>query len=540
MTHPQRSSQRSRVTAPLSGTLGRTPLVQLLVFLARREKSGTLSIQVDGQESRVLFEDGAPAKAFTPWPVPYLGALLMRMGLLDALTYDETLTEARRSSSLHGAVLLERGVVAASSLQGALREQTGLRILEVFRRYGAASTFEFRANEDLLASWGGESTPVDPWRLLWCGSSLRSADPAAPEVLSMLGDIPVTVRPDAPLHRFGFGPQEHRAIQWMQSHPSSIERLLRTPWLPAERMQNMLHVLFLTRCLAFHAPPVDGAGGTDASDVRRESFPTVPRSGTMPRVSVPISIPASAPAAPTPEQVAPDGSGIGHARTAPDWGGHELEPASDAHDPPSRRTPRMRELQASVRRIYKAPSSRPPAPPRMPTPPPPPAESVGATSPASHPPSAFDAMRLLRDVRDERRHGDLAQAESLARKALEACPSDPLIRTELAWILALQPQRRQMGDLGEPLDLAREAIRQNPELDGPHFVQGIVFQALGLHKQAYQSFRQALANNRRCVDAATQLETYARRYRETGSLEPGPGSTPPSRLGAVLSRFFKA
>jgi len=116
--------------APLSGTLGRTPLVQLMVFLARREQSGTLFIRVEGQESRILFEDGAPAKAYTPWPVPHLGALLMRMGLLDALTYDETLAEARRSSSLHGTVLLERGEVDARSLQCALREQTGLRILE--------------------------------------------------------------------------------------------------------------------------------------------------------------------------------------------------------------------------------------------------------------------------------------------------------------------------------------------------------------------------------------------------------------------------
>ena len=509
--------------------------MQLLVFLARRERSGTLSIRVEGRESLILFEDGAPAKAYTPWSVPYLGALLMRMGLLDALTYDETLTEARRSSSLHGTVLLERGVVDARSLQCALREQTGLRILEVFRRYAASSTFEFRANEDLLAGWGAESTPVDPWRLLWCGSSLRSADPAAPEALSMLGDIPVTVRPDAPLHRFGFGPQEHRAIQWMQSHPSAIVRLSHMPWLPAERMQTMLYVLFLTRCLAFHAPPVAGAGGTDAGEPLRESFPTVPRSGTMPRVSVPVSLPASVPAAPPSEQVVPNASSIADAHNR---GEHGLEPSSDAHEPPSRRTPRMRELNASVRRIYDAPSSRPPAPPRTPSPPP--AQSVSASSPASNPPPAVEAMRLLRDVRDERLHGDPAQAESLARRALEACPTDPLIRTELAWILALQPKRRQVGDLSEPLELAKEAMGQNPKLDGPHCVQGIVYQALGLHKKAYQSFQRAVANNRRCLDAATQLNIYARRYRETGSLEPGPESASPSRLGAVLSRFFKA
>ena len=508
MTHAQRTPDRTPAASCFSGTLGTSPLAHVLVSLARKEKTGTLSVLVEGTESLVLFEHGAPAKAHTPWPVPYLGVLLARMGVLDEAAYEETLTEARRSRSLHGSVLLERGLVSRSALDDALREQTALRVLEVFRRYSAASTFEFHPNHDFLAQWGAESTPVDPWRVLWYGCSMRSVDPAAVKTLSLLGDEPVTIRPDAALHRFGFGPSEHRALHWMRSHPSSIQSFFEANWLPADRMQTLLYVLFLTHCLAFPAPSTERPHGTPSDQARRRS-PAVPASGTMPRVSE-----SSIPSAPS----APQSSTAGFRDMAPVSGKCEgsREPFSDAGDSLSGSNPRRSALQASLRRIYKSPSTCPPAPE----------------------PPLVDAARLLADAQDERRLGDLTNAEVHARQALEARPSDPLIQTELGWILALQPKRRQVGDLGEALQLAKDAIRKNPDLDGPYCVQGIIYQALGMHEQAYRSFRKAVAINRRCSDAITELDVYKRRHRETGSLEPSPESAP-SGLGGVLSRLFK-
>jgi len=150
-----------------------------------------------------------------------------------------------------------------------------------------------------------------------------------------------------------------------------------------------------------------------------------------------------------------------------------------------------------------------------------------------------DVDALLREAQEERRIGNFAEAEALARTALEARRSDPHVKTELAWSLALQPQRRQTGDLGEPLQLAKEAIAQNPNLDGPLCVQGIIYQALGMHEEAYRSFRRARANNPRCVEATNQLNAYTARHRETGSLEPRPESARPSGLVAALSKLFK-
>lgn len=261
--------------------------------------------RVQGMESRIVFLRGAPAKARVPWPLPFLGDVLLRMGAIDPSTRDQSLAEARHANLLHGQVLLRRGHVDRDTLEEALREQLTQRVLELFRRHDAASTFALQLKTDGLADWGGDPTPVDPRYLVWHGSSERAADPQVQATLSVLGDTPVVVSRDADLTRFGFGAAEMSVASWLQAHPTTVHGLVGKEWLSPDRTKALLYVLFLTRSLAFRE-------ATAAPDPRQHR--AAPSSGTMSRVA--------------------------------DQNGCE----EDAQEPKSER---MEGLKASVRRIYR-------------------------------------------------------------------------------------------------------------------------------------------------------------------------------------------
>lgn len=487
-------------TPGMSGSLGATPLAQLIIHLARLELTGTLAVGVHAREKpcKIVFDRGDPSKAYTPWRVAYLGEVLVRTGKIDATTHDQTLDAARLARRPHGTVLLERGLVDARTVAEARRAQTVYRLVEVFRRYGQQSTFMFYPGEDGLAGWGGgEGEPVDPWYAAWRGISSRGVvDAAVAETLSFLGQTPVTIRPDAPIGRFGFEADVEQMVRWLSENPMLVEELLKVDWMNGDRTKLGLYVLFLTHCLAFRDPI---RAGESRMDPPRRFEPAVPRSGTMPRVT-PSPLPRAPSSKPSPLPRPPSS-----------------KPSPLPHAPSSK--PASRAVG----------SSRPPTP----------VSSTPPSRPSAPAPSSqqLEADRLLRKARRKRSDGELDRAEELARQALAATPSMPEVSAELALILALQPEKQALGDLGEPLTLAEAAIKQAPGLGTAHYARGIVHQALGFHEEAYKDFRRAVRANRPCPEALPQLEAYIARHRKTGALDSDDDAS--SRRGGVLSNLFK-
>jgi len=512
----------------LSGSLGATPLAQLIVHLARFELTGTLVLNINPGEKpcKIVFEQGAPTKAYTPWKVAYLGEVLFQMQKLDASTHDWTLEHARRARCPHGAVLLEAGLVDQATLTTALRAQTEDRVEEMFRRYSESSSFSFYPDEDGLEGWGGgDGTPVDPWHVVWRGVSSRAVvDAAVAETLSLLDQSPVAIRPDAQVERFGFDPDVAQVTRWLSVHPISVADLLTVIGIDTDRMKLCLYVLFLAHCLAFRDPACADAPRAGLDPFGRQYAPAAARSGTMERVSAPSDRPAE------------PGTG-------------SSPPSSNV---PSSRLEQVRERLAAARAscppMAPPPTSRPPEPApsepsRASTAAPPPADATPPDGPSSEAggPSSLrvEADRQLRNARRKRSDGELELAERYAREALAARPNAPEINAELAVILALQPEKQALGDLGEPLDLADAAIRAAPGLGIAHYARGVVHQALGFHKQAYKDFQKAVRGAPPCTAAAAELQAYVRRYRETGALDPAGDSAESSRRGGVLSNLFK-
>src|SRR5215475_4501936 len=97
----------SAALAPTAeGTLAKTPLVHLVVYMADRGLSGSIAFRDREAEHVVLFRGGSPAKVRTGEQVAPLGRILFELGLLDEEALNESLRELGTPGELHGQVLL--------------------------------------------------------------------------------------------------------------------------------------------------------------------------------------------------------------------------------------------------------------------------------------------------------------------------------------------------------------------------------------------------------------------------------------------------
>jgi tetratricopeptide (TPR) repeat protein len=457
-----------------AGSLENISFSQLLVYLESRSLTGSLWLYDRHQDSTVSIVRGAPAKVRTTLEVPTLGQVLMDLGHIDQRMNDETLLFAQRGGGLHGAVLMACGLLDKAALEEGLRHQTARRLIEIIRTVGSSTRFAFYRDVDLLVSWGGvETTRIDPWWLMWMGNRERKADRSVRSVLEALGRERVVIRSDADLDRFGFDDGEREFLFWWSERPAAIGRLLVYPRLPKERIAHLVAVLFLTNNLAYH----DAAAGE--SQRPPESVPAKARN------RAPASRPVQETPAPAKERMKQAYQSV-------------IEPVERQHDQPAPKRNRTHsELDLS---------------------------------------RCAEALRLSKLSLDALGRGQFEKAEQLGSQALALMPANAALKTEYAWVASHLPARRKIGDLGDLLDLLREATEAEPALDRAYFVRGTILEHLGLHQNAYAEYRAAFARNPRNVEAAAKLRDYVQRIKRFGT--PDPGARKPDQQG-VFARLWK-
>ncbi len=543
-----------------AGKLSVAPLAHLFVYLDQNAWSGSLWLFDDRQDSMVQFVHGAPAKAKTTLQVPHLGELLMDLGLIGQKAYDETIPFALRGGGLHGAMLVACGMLDAKGLETGLREQTALRLIELFRNVGPSTRFAFYRDVDLLASWGGpELTPVDPFWTLWWGTHARGLDESVWSALELLEDDLIVLDPRAEFERFGFGPAERRFLAWWGEQGMSLGALLSYDGLPRDVVASLVFVLFLTRNLAYEealptqvrdAPSEARPEMDSVTDLfERPSPADMSEEGTVagPKLSDPTLDTGRPSGMLTVEDqnrdmhisvVFDEGDGV-YEKTEraavalpPPPRPEEPEPsAMDEPEPPGS-TRMTQAFQTLLDPLEQADAEEPP-PPRGPT-----HSELDLAQSA-------EAMQLSSKSHEALRQGDVQEAERLAAAALELLPTNAVLKTDYAWAASLLPARRRIGDVGDLLDLLHEATDQDPALDSPYYVRGTIYQYLGLHAQAYAEFRSAFARNAHHAQAAAKIQEYVDRIQRTGSVDPDadPGKDEAggisSRAGALLSKLWK-
>ena len=207
-----RATQRPSPAA--SGTLGKTPLLHLLVYALEKKLEGTMDIvSPDHRVASVLFVGGEPAKAHLSEPVLYLGQVLLELGYMTAEVLDHALAELEDvrgagARPLCGEFLGIKALVDPASVEAAFREQIARRL-----RYVASmppeTTYAYYDGFDALRGIGVDSPRgVDPLPMLWplLGDSAPRAHIDA--ALARVSGASLRIAKSADLARLGLGAAE--------------------------------------------------------------------------------------------------------------------------------------------------------------------------------------------------------------------------------------------------------------------------------------------------------------------------------------------
>ena len=185
-----------------TGTLAKTPLAHLLVYLDQKQLSGTLAVwpdvvnEADRKQDRVLFLKGRPVAGRLMEP-----AKSLRDGLLK-LFYRSEAPYAFYESNLLG------------------------------------------SGEDRL------NGRIDSYSLI--AESLRTTarDNVVDEVLARVGSMRLRVQPKAELARFELVAEERAVLELLLAEPSSLAQLQQGSSLPVARCKRLVYLLLISKTVA--------------------------------------------------------------------------------------------------------------------------------------------------------------------------------------------------------------------------------------------------------------------------------------------------
>ncbi len=247
-----------------TGTLSKTPLPHLLVYLEQKQLSGTLAI----------------------WPdVPQQG-------------------EIRQDRIL----LLKGRPVAGRLIEPAKTLREGL--LKLF--YRSEAPYAFYEGNLLGGAEERLNGRIDPLSLI--AESLRSTarEEVVADVLSRVGTSRLRVQPKVDLARFELVPEERGLIELLMAEPASVSDLVSGSSLPEVRGRRLLYLLLITKTVA----PYEESSSSASSG----SFRGIPAIAPPARpATAPVVVTPSAAANPSPvAQLLPDAADSSAPPVAPE------------------------------------------------------------------------------------------------------------------------------------------------------------------------------------------------------------------------------
>jgi hypothetical protein len=255
-----------KVAATARGTLGKTPLAHLLVYVLDHSLTGTLVITpLDGGaiQHGVYFELGSAVRAWIPPGVAPLGAMLVECGYLGQEQLgDPSLFLASDNEPVLEAELVRGGWVSTDQIEIARGLQLVRRVEPLFR-LPESSEYAFFANVDLVAPYvGAVSGVVPPLELVLIGLRHRGGDAMRERLLARLGNEPLSIAQGMRGTGFGYDVDEASVFEAIALGGPSLPELLANPLLDPEVVRRVVYLLLLTRGLvvgspASQRPPID-------------------------------------------------------------------------------------------------------------------------------------------------------------------------------------------------------------------------------------------------------------------------------------------
>jgi curved DNA-binding protein CbpA len=554
----------------LTGTLASTPLVTLLVYALDHRLTGTLVLeQPSGHKHAVLLHDGAPAKARLAEGGIFLGEVLIALGKLTESDHQLTLQQATSEQRLHGAVLLDAGLVDEASLKEALREQLAQKLAymaelepeSVWGYYDRTNYLERYGAPELLRGRALASI----WRLVQAQSDSDRVD----EIIARIGGGVLMLHQQAPISRFHFGRREQAVIDVLRAKPQPYDELLARDLVAPALLAKLVYMLAITRQLEVGSPDLLPLGSSEPPSSAKPLAPVAP--AEQPPEIFRRPSPAPEPA-PTPDSgalapelhafrleikeklaqeenyyqllsVSPQSEATeihqSYLRLAKKWHPDRLGPEyADVREAVMRIFSRMTEAQQTLcdvvkRREYDQRDRRA----------------------AREAEEAEQVHRILRGATSFQRaeillkRNNLPMAEEEARKAIADDPGQPEYRALLAWLEA----QKAGADPNASIAALDKVISASPNDVRARWYRGQLYKRVGRDTRAVRDFRAIVEQDPRHVDAQREIRLFEMRHSgrppsdrpsdspaERSSKPPAEEKARPRESGSgLLSRIFK-
>ncbi|WP_437968873.1 DnaJ domain-containing protein [Sorangium sp. So ce260] len=246
------------------GTLARTPLVHLLVYMLDRRLTGTTCfIDPAGVRHGIFFSDGVPAKIWTGTIIAPLDRVIIELGLLDEATLRETLRDITKRRVLHGRLLVSRGLLDRETVFGVLREQLVRKLIALYD-LSPETRYAYYDGQNLLSSYGGpELIGCEPLAVIMAGVRLHADDPLIDATLDRIQSRQLGLHVEAEMKRFQLHRDEAAVIDLLRTRRMTLGELLGAGVAQERVVRLTIYALAITRHLDLGAPgrrPV-GLGG---------------------------------------------------------------------------------------------------------------------------------------------------------------------------------------------------------------------------------------------------------------------------------------
>jgi tetratricopeptide (TPR) repeat protein len=573
----------ARPTPAATGTLAKTPVVNLLLYAHERKLTGTIEMTAGESSAAVYFRAGRPAKGRTSALVTYLGRVILELGYIDDAKLDHAVAEMSLKKRLMGRILIEMGAINDAQLLSALGEQL-VRKIRSMARLRADGAFAYYDGVDLLATYGGnEVVALDPLPLV---ASVIQEAPSWDHVhaaLARIASSPLRLSKQSELSRFGFGDRERQFLDVLRAHPLRVSELVASAVLSPKDAQLLLYTLVLTKQItvatadslpppgqpsfsmraAAAASPVPPARISSPPRANPSPVPAPRTTPTPPPRATPTPPPPSRPPVALPADLAQRKkeiverakfidredyfqmldidrtSTIDQARDAflalaKTWHPDKIPLAlADVKPECARVFARLSEAHTTLvdekrRANYMKLLTEGGATPE-----------AQATIVA-----VIEASTNFQKAEVHMRRNDFAQAEAMCRKAVEADPGQPDYLAMLAWLESLKPEAQTPVGTQVAISKLSKAIEMSNKCERAYFYRGQLNKRAGNLPAAMRDFRKASDLNPRNLDAVREVRLYEMRSQK-GTLPPKGGdresNNPPTtdKGGGLFGKLFK-
>ncbi len=548
------------------GVLGKTPFAHLVVYCVDKKLRGALVLRPEGDDDAAAADvltlvDGLPAKIRIADPVEHLGRVLLEIGAIDDLAYNESLMALGKGGVLQGQVLLAAGKIDAPTLEKGLRTQIARKLGHLFSR-PPSTRYAYYDNVDFLSKFGGpELYPVDPTPAVFASVRAHPSMPHADATLERVKGTPLRIKPGAPLSSLDFTRPEREVVELLRLAAMSIEQVLDAHVADARTVRLLLYGLLLLKhiepmpvAVAAPAPPSvqmpPPALGRQPSPVVRVALKRIgtplqkgavevaPKSDRDPR-SEPRPDPHAGRRAEIEAKLSElkDAShfaalGVEAAASIEEVKNAYFQLAKRWH--PDRLPPELANEKEKVATIFTRlaeayqvltdPTRRADYEKAL-------AAGI-STADQEEVHRVMSAHSAFQKAEFFVGKNQLAEAKPFAVQAYEGDPTDPEHVALYCWIMANEPERRESGKYDDLLLKIGVALAESPRSERIKFLRAMLLKAAGRMGDAIRDFREIAEQNPRHVEAAREVRLYTmRNERDRKGKDEGNDS--------LLGRFLK-